>query len=126
MSRKRPQNDERDVIGTKPTPRSIGGLFDALGLPAVPPVPSLAMKSGRELAKEEADRTLSGRQAKILAALTAHGPMDRLQIAATTGLTENSTNSGCHALLAAKKLYVLRTNLTTKRGVLAVTPKEDA
>ena len=67
-------------------------------------------------------RSLDGRRGKILAALTAYGPMTRLRLHEVTGLSENSTNSSVHSLMTLKLVHHLPAlDRETHRSVVALT-----
>lgn len=112
-----------DVLGTDPRLQAPDfGLFAQreASPEAARPVARIELRSGRELAKPEADRTLSARQHKIVLALTAHGPLDRFRLHEVTGLSENSVNSACRPLLDAGIIVVHHYDIERKRGVLAI------
>lgn len=76
----------------------------------------------RAEAKVKADRSLTGRRGKILAALTAYGPQTRLALMHATGLAENSVNSATNALLKDGKVHLLPgLDLATGRSIVALT-----
>lgn len=118
---------DSDIIGTAPDP--LAGLPLSLQREASPeaarPVPRVAMQSGRELAKGDADRTLSARQHKIVLALQGHGPLNRFELHEVTGLTENSVNSGCNALLKAGVLAHHSYDLERRRERLTLAPPRE-
>lgn len=76
----------------------------------------------RAEAKVKADRSLTGRRGKILAALRGHGPMTRLALCEVTGLAENSVNSATSALLKDRKVHLLPgLDSATGRSIVALT-----
>lgn len=124
MTRRASFDEERVFEARRP-------VTDALPLFAgdAPAVPRVEMPGPRTEAKriahDAATKSLAGRRGKILAAVTAYGPMTRLRLSEVTGLTENSCNSACHSLLASGHLRTLDAlDPVTHRSVVALPDPE--
>ncbi len=120
-----------DIIGTAPDQTADLPMFAAQreASPEVArPVARMAMPGpsthARAIAKEKADRSLTGRRGIILATLKGHGPMDRWQLHLTTGLSENSVNSAVNNLMTSGHVVLLpAVDPVSKRSVVAINPE---
>lgn len=88
------------------------------------PVARVTMRGGRETALEAVTPHLTGLRGRVLAGITAHGPVTREQLAASLAMKENTVNGRCAELLKAGLVRIVGYDRTTGRGLLAAATPE--